>query len=208
VAVRRKVGNPLGLAVLAYLISGPMHPYELGRTLREHGDDRSFRFNHGSLYMVVGQLAKAGFITPLETTREGQRPERTVYALTATGRAELRDWLRELVGEPETEFPAYVAGLAKVSALPPDEVAPLLRTRLRRLADRRAEIQGLLDSARAQAVPDLFLLEEDYRLAQTNTEIAFTERLLATIEDRTAPWVDGWATYHRALAEGAEPPTG
>jgi DNA-binding PadR family transcriptional regulator len=37
---RRKVDNLLALAVLSYLSQTPMHPYELGRTLREHGDDR------------------------------------------------------------------------------------------------------------------------------------------------------------------------
>src|SRR5262245_39601319 len=104
-ARKRKVGNLLALAVMSYLSQQPMHPYELSRTLREHGDERSIKFNHGSLYMVVGQLAKAGYITEVETTRAGQRPERTVYALTHAARAELRDWLRELVAEPEHEYP-------------------------------------------------------------------------------------------------------
>src|SRR6266545_3883026 len=67
-----------------------MHPYELSRTLRDNGDARSIKFNHGSLYMVVQQLAKAGFVVEQETSREGQRPERTVYALTDAGRVELR----------------------------------------------------------------------------------------------------------------------
>src|ERR1700728_4592202 len=101
---KRKVGNLLALAVLSSLTQHTMHPYELGRTRREHGDDRSIKFNHGSLYMVVGQLAKAGFITEQETSRAGQRPERTVYALTDAGRDELRDWLGG-VGEP----PAHAA---------------------------------------------------------------------------------------------------
>ena len=95
-AKKRKVSNLLALAVLSYLTQRPMHPYELGRTLRDHGDERSIKFNHGSLYMVVQQLERAGFITEQETSREGQRPERTVYALTAAGRDKLHDWLREL----------------------------------------------------------------------------------------------------------------
>src|SRR5947209_9866795 len=111
-AKRRKVGNLLALAVLSYLVQRPMHPYELGRTLRDNGDARSIKFNHGSLYMVVQQLARAGFITERETSREGQRPERTVYALTDEGRAELRDWLLELVGEPQHEYPSFVAALS------------------------------------------------------------------------------------------------
>ena len=126
-AQKRKVGNLLALAVLSYLSQQPMHPYELARTLREHGDDRSIKFNHGSLYMVVQQLAKAGFISEVETSRDGQRPERTVYALTEAGRAEFQDWLRDLVAEPAHEYPRFVSALSLISALPPSEVISLLR---------------------------------------------------------------------------------
>jgi DNA-binding PadR family transcriptional regulator len=94
---RRKVSNLLGLAVLSYLTQGPMHPYEMGRTLQHNRDDRSIKFTIGSLYMVCKQLEKAGFIVEAGTSREGQLPERTAYALTDSGRAEQRDWLRELV---------------------------------------------------------------------------------------------------------------
>src|SRR5215469_18296655 len=151
---KRKVGNLLALAVMSYLSQRPMHPYELGRTLREHGDARSIKFNHGSLYMVVGQLARAGFITELETSRAGQRPERTVYALTAAGRAEFRDWLAELVAEPQHEYPHFVAALSLIAALPPDEVVHLLSQRLDRLRHARAEIRGLIDSTLDQGVPE------------------------------------------------------
>ena len=40
---RRKVANPLALAVLAYLLAEPMHPYELGRRLKQHGKDRNIK---------------------------------------------------------------------------------------------------------------------------------------------------------------------
>src|SRR3979411_3467381 len=82
---QRKVANPLALAVLAFLVMGPMHPYELGRRLKETGKDRDIKYNQGSLYMVVEQLHKAGFVTDQETVRDTQRPERTVYALTDDG---------------------------------------------------------------------------------------------------------------------------
>src|SRR5215472_12403105 len=164
-ARKRQVGNLLALAVMSYLSQQPMHPYELGRTLSEHGDARSIKYNHGSLYMVVGQLAKAGYITELETSRAGQRPERTVYALTDAGRAEFRDWLRELVAEPQQEYPHFVAALSFVAALPPDEVVALLHGRLDRLRKERAGIRELIDTTLAQGVPELFLVEEQYRLS-------------------------------------------
>ena len=195
-ARKRKVGNLLALAVMSYLSQQPMHPYELGRTLREHGDARSIKFNHGSLYMVVGQLAKAGYITELETSRAGQRPERTIYALTDTGRAEFRDWLAELVAEPQHEYPHFVAALSLIAALPPSEVVPLLRQRVVRLGEQRAEIRTMIDRALADGVPALFLVEEEYRLAMVDAESAFVERFLRQITDPDTGWAPMWAQFH------------
>jgi DNA-binding PadR family transcriptional regulator len=193
---KRKVSNLLALAVLSYLSQQPMHPYELGRSLREHGDDRSIKFNHGSLYMVIGQLARAGFITEQETSRAGQRPERTVYALTDAGRAELRDWLAELVEQPQHEYPAFVAALSFVGALPPSQVLDLLRARLGHLARQQAEARGLVDTSLADGVPGLFLIEEEYRLAMLDAESAFTSRLIQRITDPATNWTGLWAAFH------------
>jgi DNA-binding PadR family transcriptional regulator len=204
-AKTRKVSNLLALAVLSYLSMRPMHPYELGRTLRDNGDARSIKFNHGSLYMVIGQLAKAGYVTEVETTREGQRPERTVYALTDAGRRELGDWLRELVAEPQHEYPHFVAALSLIGALPPNEVVPLLQHRLTRLSERRTEIRDLIDSTLAQGVPELFLVEEEYRLALLEAETAFAERFISKIEDQRTGLGREWAAFH-AAASALRPP--
>jgi len=203
-ADKRKVGNLLALAVLSYLTQGPMHPYELGRTLRDHGDERSIKFNHGSLYMVVQQLERAGFVAEQETSREGQRPERTVYAITGAGRAELRDWLRELVGEPQHEYPHFVAALSLISALPPSEALTLLRQRLTRLAARRAEIQAIIERTLAQGVPPLFLVEEEYRLTLLDAESSFVERFIGQITDPETGWGPQWAGFHGEPVPAAE----
>jgi len=195
----RKVSNLLGLAVLCYLSQEPMHPYALGRALREHGDARSIKYNPGSLYMVVGQLARAGFVAEQETGRDGQRPEHTVYALTDDGRRELRDWLRELVAQPQHEYPAFVAALAFVSALQPGEVSELLTSRLELVARQQAEIKELIADALAQGVPTLFLLEEEYRLAQLDAEFGFVQRLIARMADPATDWITLWADHHKEI---------
>jgi DNA-binding PadR family transcriptional regulator len=201
---KRKVGNPLALVVLAYLTRGPMHPYELSRTLRENGDDRSVKFTHGSLYMVVKQLAKAGFVVEHETTREGQRPERTLYAITDAGRAEMRAWLSELVEEPQHEYPGFVAALSLIAALPPEEVVALLRRRLGRLGDEREEIRRLVDGALATDLHPLFLVEEEYRIALLSAEHSFVERLIERITHPETGWAPLWAEFHRAFAADEE----
>jgi DNA-binding PadR family transcriptional regulator len=191
---KRAVGNLLGLAVLSYLSQRPMHPYELSRAMRDHGDARSIKFSHGSLYMVFQQLTKAGFIVEQETLRQGQRPERTVYALTDNGRTELRDWMRELVAEPGHEYPRFVAALSLIAALDPSEVVELLAERQRRLAAKRAEIRKLIDDAVAAGTHPLFLVEEEYRLALLDTDQAFVTRFIEQIDN---DWGPMWAAFHR-----------
>src|ERR1022692_3228366 len=95
---RRKVGNLLGVAVLSYLTRAPMHPYEMSRTLRDHGDARSIKFNHGSLYMVVQQLAKAGFMVG-QSLIAALPPSEVVELLSRRLRliAEQRTEIRELI---------------------------------------------------------------------------------------------------------------
>ena len=194
---KRKIANLLGLAVLSYLSQEPMHPYALGRALREHGDARSIKYNPGSLYMVVGQLARAGLVTERATGRDGQRPEHTVYELTAAGRRELRDWLRELVGQPRHEYPAFIAALAFVTALPPDEVSDLLTSRLDLLTRQQAEIKDLIADSLSRGVPGLFLIEEEYRLAQLDAEHGFVERLIGRMADPATDWITIWAHHHK-----------
>ncbi|MDQ3573462.1 MAG: PadR family transcriptional regulator [Actinomycetota bacterium] len=205
---RRKVENLLALAVLSYLSQRPMHPYEVGRTLREHGDARSIKFNHGSLYMVVHQLEKVGFVTEQGTTRAGQRPERRVYAITDSGREEMRHWLRELIEEPRHEYPHFVAALSLIAALPPDEVVALLTKRARGVADQRDETRELIADTLEAGVHPLFLVEEDYRLALLEAEAAFIEDFIVRITHPHTGWAPQWSEFHdaqRATEEGQEP---
>jgi len=92
---RRRVSNPLALAVLGCLIERPMHPYEISTTLRSRGKQNSIKLNYGSLYSVVEALQKHGLICSRETTRTGRRPERTVYEITPAGITEFEEWLAE-----------------------------------------------------------------------------------------------------------------
>src|ERR687885_1959834 len=115
---RRRVSNPLALAVLGCLSERPMHPYEISTTLRSRGKEQSIKLNYGSLYSVVEALERHGLIAARETTREGRRPERTVYEITESGVEELEDWLAELLSTPVRDYTSLEAGLSLMPTLP------------------------------------------------------------------------------------------
>ncbi|MGK4593298.1 PadR family transcriptional regulator [Amycolatopsis sp. w19] len=194
---RRKVGNLLALAILSTLNERPMHPYEMASVLKSRGKDRDMGIKWGSFYTVVGNLRKHGLIEAAESGRDGARPERTVYRITDTGRDEMLDWLRELLGELAPEEPKFVAGLSVMGWLGPDEVVALFRTRLAALeediASTRAELARLLEE-----IPRLVLLETEYHLAIRVAEAEWVRSILGELTSGSMP---GLAQWQAMLAE-------
>src|SRR3954451_11565474 len=159
---RRKVSNPLALAVLACLWERPMYPYEITSALRHRGKEESIRLNFGSLYAVIKSMEKHGFIAVTHTEREGNRPERSVYAITEAGRRESDEWLRELLSTPIKEYPDFEAGLSLLPLLPPDAVLGLLVERLDRLDATLRDLAAKKTHPDAARLPELFMIELDY----------------------------------------------
>jgi DNA-binding PadR family transcriptional regulator len=199
---RRKVSNPLALAVLACLYEQPMHPYEIASTLRERHKDDSIKLNYGSLYSVVESLKSHALITEQQTARQGNRPERTVYELTDAGRIELIDWLSELLCRPMKEFTRFEAGLSLLPVLPPKDVTALLEERCKRLQVEIEQYRSLRKIVATQQVPRLFLIESEYRMALREAELNFTRGLIADIANGTLEGMERWTAFHEKLNKG------
>ncbi len=194
-AARRPVGNLLALAVLAALYPRPMHPYEIAKMLKTTGKEHDMSLKWGSFYTVIRNLDKHGLIAAVGATRQGNRPERTTYAITDAGRAELVDWVRELVATPRLEESGFRAGLSVLPVLHPDVAADLLRERIGRLGTQRDADRATLD-ATVERVPRLFLIESEYDLALLEAEIAWTRSLVDEFEAGTFPGLDQWRVVH------------
>ena len=192
---RRRVANPLALAVLASLRERPMHPYEMAATMRAEGKERSIKLNYGSLYTVVSNLAKHGLIEAMEASREGRRPERTVYRLTEAGLEELEDWLIELLGTPVKEYPQFEAALAEMAVLSPGRVREVLEHRVELLEE--ALRQGRAEMAQLPWLPRLFLLEAEYHLAIREAELAWVRGLVRELQDGSFPLMKEWDHWTR-----------
>ena len=193
-AQKRKVANLMALAVLATVVQRPMHRYEMASVMRARGKDRDMDIKWGSLYTVVQNLERNGYLETIGVTRQGARPERTVYQITDAGRVELISWTRELIAEPEAEHTRFIAGLSVLAVLNPQDVADLLRQRVQRLTDSLDALRTELEQA--TDVPRLFLIEDEYRISMTQAEIEWTRSLLDEFSAGTFPQLDVWRRWH------------
>ncbi|GGX49268.1 PadR family transcriptional regulator [Streptomyces fructofermentans] len=192
---RRKLGNPLALAVMVLLTERPMHPYEIAQTLRSRGKDTSLKINYGSLYTVVQNLEKYGFVEVAEVQRQGNRPERTLYGITDAGREEATEWLSDLLAVPAREFPIFEAALSLMGAVHPDEVARLLAERLKTLEVQAASARGGLAKL-YETLPRIFLVESEYQLHMAEAQAEWLRGFLRELESGALDGVEQWRRFH------------
>ena len=192
---RRKVSNPLGLAILSLLKEAPMHPYQMAATLRQRSKEESIRLNYGALYAVIAALEREGFIVPRETVRAGARPERTIYTLTSRGELELHDWMTELLSIPAKEYPQFEAALSLMPVLPPGEVEALLRGRAIRLEAEVAKRRAVIEVSGRSGVERVFMIETEYEVAMCEAELAFVQKLVELIHSAPA-FTRNWRAFH------------
>jgi DNA-binding PadR family transcriptional regulator len=200
---KRKVDNLLALAVLSVIIERPMHRYEIAQTLRDRGKDHDMAIKWGSLYTVVQNMAKVGFLEVVGSERAGARPERVIYRITDAGRAEMADWTRELLSTPEPEHHRFVAGLSILAVLPPAEVVELLGTRLAALEQTIGTVRRELGEL-AGALPRLFVVESEFGLAMLEAEAAWTRSLRDELTEGTFPGLAQWREWHERGALPSE----
>ncbi|NUT44910.1 MAG: PadR family transcriptional regulator [Thermoactinospora sp.] len=189
----------VGLTVLAILSVRPGHPYELHRFIVDTHKDYVTGLPR-SLYHAVEKLAAEELITPVETSREGRRPERTVYEITDEGRRELATRLRRLVENPGAEHRVFTAAVSLLGVLPVPQALQALRSRAATIDGTLTALNGQLEAMRDGGLPEVLALELDYERAVGEAELAWIRKVAARLESGELAWT---GTVKRALMEQA-----
>ncbi|WP_405689118.1 helix-turn-helix transcriptional regulator [Streptomyces sp. NBC_00057] len=194
-AKRRKLGNPLALTVMVLLAERSMHPYEIAQTLRRRGKEHSVKINFGSLYTVIQNLEKHGYVEVAGVQRQGNRPERTLYGITEAGRAEMLDWLSDLLAVPAVEYPVFETALSLLPVLPPEDVAELMETREAALAVQAATLRGALGQL-GEKLPRVFVVETEYQLHMIDAQLAWIKNFHKELTDASISGIEEWKSFH------------
>jgi len=168
-----------GHVLLGLLTEGERHGYELKR---EH--DARFPaarpLAFGQVYATLERLRKRGLVDA-ESGVKAAGPERTPYALTDAGRAELDRWLAEVEApSPFVSNPLSVK--VTLALLTADEA--LAEDYLRRQRD--AHLQRMRDYTRLKRDPGTSLVEvlaADYALTHLDADLRWIETAIERVSD-------------------------
>jgi len=179
--------TPMGVMVLALLREGDMHPYEMARLMRARRDDRLLTITNGTLYHTVARLQRAGLVDEVGVDRDGNRPERTTYTLTAEGREVVIAWVRRELSRIDRPSDFRIA-LAEAHNLERPDAIDSLRLRRAALADAHTQHSDGLSGARDKGVPEQVLVEFERQEMLLDAELRWLDSLLSRLEAAAFPW--------------------
>ena len=184
-------------AVLGALTLAPMSGYDL-RTFF----DQSVRFfwteSYGQIYPILTRLAAEGLVAPAPPSAAGggggggggAHPRRTVYAITARGRAALAEWL----GEPVEQEVGRIEILLKLFFAPEgdpaaarDHVAAFREYHVARLAQFDAVEARIRRQHAGRAELPYWLLTLSYGQHVSRALLAWCDEAERTVRAAAAP---------------------
>ncbi|SIR81973.1 PadR family transcriptional regulator [Williamsia sterculiae] len=196
--------TPLAIMVLGLLRERPMHPYEMYQTLISRREQRLANVRPGSLYHTVDRLLQRELLCVNDVGRAGNRPERTVYAITAAGSAQVTEGLADMLAHPVSEYPQIHLALAEAHELPADQVVTLLDQRLDAMRAELSDLEGTIEAAEQRDVAEVFYLDVGLRVSVLRTQIDWLHVLARRIESGALEWP---TRPHGSITETATTPT-
>jgi DNA-binding PadR family transcriptional regulator len=202
--MRTQPKDMVALTTLGLLSEQPCHPYEIQRLLKERHKSYAVGKTR-TLYRAIEELEAAGYIEPLETSREGRRPERTVYRITPEGSEELENWLAELLSTPVDETPVFRVAVGLLGYITQDRAEAALATRIVSLRARVMALDATLKMAQDDlGLPRLVLLELEHAMALAVAEIEWIRSLVADMETGALVWNEELVRSHFEAMHAAD----
>jgi DNA-binding PadR family transcriptional regulator len=180
--------TPLGIAALALLTERPMHPYEMYQLLLARREDRLLKIRPGTLYHAIDRLAEDRLVEAGGTDREGNRPERTTYDITAAGRWALTRTIADELAVPADEYPRFTLAVSEAHTLPTDQVTAHLRRRVVALRTEVDELRAGHRDATSRGVERPYLIDLEYTWTLLDAEIAWLTDIVADLEAGRLDW--------------------
>lgn len=120
------------LLVLGLLMERDRHPYDIRQTIKQRNWNEAFKLRDGSLYYAVDQMREEGLIEAAEVipVPGDNRPDKTIYRITARGREAFLDLLYEQFGQAQPPIHPFFPGLPFVRHGESAKIADLTRRQL------------------------------------------------------------------------------
>lgn len=163
----------IDLIVLGILKKESLSAYDIQKLVEYRNISRWVKISTPSIYKKVIQLEEKGYIKS-SIVKEGKMPEKAVYSLTESGKAEFEKLMLEIAAGPIHIFLDFNAVIVNLSSLPPESR------------------QTCLDNIEANVKTLKTYLEENISLKEHMPEIPETGKAVLQQQYLLAGAIESW----------------
>lgn len=138
------------LLILALLAEEPRHGYEIERVIEERGLRQGIRVGFSSIYSILKQLEKAGFVEGQMEAPAGKGPARKVFRLSPSGQQALREGTLAALSAPSPPNDSFSLALSNLPGIPIEDALEALRTYRVALSEQIQELRSRWESAQSR----------------------------------------------------------
>lgn len=158
---------PLHHAVLALLVDGPSHGYQLKGRFEEAIGPQWGGLNIGHLYQILERMVRDGYVTKSVVSQAG-RPDKTRYTLSPAGRRELEGWATSAWVRTSGFRDELFLKLFGAARLGPESLSAFVATQRQTYL---SELGGLTRQRREHSADPVIALLIDAAIAHTKADL-------------------------------------
>jgi len=160
--------------------SGPLHGHQIRHQALSDRTENWTDIKVGSVYGALKRLATEGLVHEVRTERVGNRPERTIYEITAEGRRALAAVRWTALRELDRYDDPFDLALAQSRDIPEEDLQQVVEHRLAGLRVRLASQRHMAETA------DPYLNEAErmvllHHIERTEAEVRWHTELTARL---------------------------
>ena len=171
------------LAILSLLRHGPLHGYEIKKTLERECIDMWSAVPLATLYNELNRMGRNGLVEKVGVQVENGRA-RSVFEITERGRSAFVEMVREAwLSTQPVPIPLFIA-VAALDVLPQDELVGLIRRRIRIVEKQCAIVEPQDENGHVRDGPFMGVRAVTDRFrSHLQAELGWLQGLLERIEN-------------------------
>jgi DNA-binding PadR family transcriptional regulator len=172
--------------VLGIIAEKPINPYEIKKLLGKISIRKWLPIAASSLYATIRTLSQAGLID-CQTAKDGNMPEKKIYAVNAKGKAKLYESLCDFLGSVELDKKKTHIAALMICHLQKADALEIIQKKIRKLENMELMVGRILTSLNGkQTIPYNGLFAIRHELALIKAELDCTRELAASADADTA----------------------
>jgi DNA-binding PadR family transcriptional regulator len=178
------------LLLLGLLLDRPMHGYDLYQMIQHEGIDGWFSISAAGVYYSLRKLRDQGLVVE-SRQRRGGSASKSIYRLTANGRAAFMDAMEAELSSEEESCLAYDLPIFLLNKLPVDRALPLLARREAFLAEQAEKVQTAIAAQKGRGSSSLKLAILDHKRRFLEMEREWLAEVTNTIRQESEAHASG-----------------